>query len=249
VPVPLIVSGVDGGSALRVDGMRATVVTAAGKRWTSRWEPVYGALYFPGSSRAQLSMQVDRKFLEAAGSQSLKVDLVLAVTKLKAGEDHVVPMTRSEMTVPGVGICWPSGGWRTEWVSPEGITCRTPMREPPLTYVNVRWPEVTCAANAKDEVPGEGVVGQMVGDASNDPVQFGLTSVWETSVWLQNFMLDTEEGGKIVRHSPLLCPGTPIHFTRYTVAGRMQYDVRLDNFKAPPLRGTEAGVTVGFRVF
>jgi hypothetical protein len=122
------------------------------------------------------------------------------------------------------------------------------MREPPLTYVNVRWAEVSCAANGKGEIPGEGIVGQMIGEPSNDPIQFGLTSVWESSVWLQDSPVDFENEGKVVRHSPLLCPGTLVHFTHYTVAGRMQYEVRLENFKLPQRQGM-AGRTVGLQVF
>jgi hypothetical protein len=242
VAIPLVVTGVDGGTAIRVDGVRATLESSTGKKWTSPWEPVYGNLYFPGASRARLPLQVDRKFFEAAGSQPVNVDLVMAVTRLKAGEDRLVKMTDGEMTVPGVGICWSTGGP----MSVDGMSCRTPMREPPLTYVNVQWAEASCPADAKDEVPGEGVVGQMIGDASDDPAQFGLTSVWESSVWLQN-NVNFENEGKIVRHLPLLCPGALVHFTHYTMAGRMQYEVRLEHFKLPQRRGV--GTSVGLQVF
>jgi hypothetical protein len=88
----------------------------------------------------------------------------------------------------------------------------------------------------------------MIGDASDDPMQFGLTSVWQSSVWLQNSPVDFESEGKIVRHLPLLCPGAPVHFTHYMVAGRMQYAVRLENFKLPQRQGV-AGTTVGLRVY
>jgi hypothetical protein len=246
VTLPLVVTGVDGGSIARVDGIRATLETQGGKRWTSRWEPIYGQLYAPGGVRARLPLQVDRKFFEAVGSQPVKVDLTLAVTALKAEEDRVAQMTTGEMAVPGVGICWANGAWRPDTYSPDGIQCRTAMREPPLTYVNVRWAEVMCPADSKDEVPGAGIVGQMMGDASNDPAQFGLTSVWQSSAWLQNYTVDTEKDGKVVRHTPLLCPGTPIHFTHYLVTGRMQYEVRLENFKMPEMQGLE-GRTIGLR--
>jgi hypothetical protein len=247
VTLPLVVTGVDGGSAARVDGVRATLETKAGRRWTSRWAPVYGQLYFPGGFRARLPLQIDRRFFEAAGSQPVKVELVLAVTMLKAGEDRVVRMTTGEMAVPGVGMCW-ANEWGPGGFRANGIDCRTAMREPPLTYVNVQWGQVTCPSDGRDEVPGEGVVGQMIGDASNDPVQFGLTSVWKSSVWLENFILNSEEDGKSERRTPLLCPGTPIHFTHYMVAGRMQYEVRLENFKMPQREGV-AGSTVGITVF
>jgi len=244
VTAPLVVTGVDGGTAVRVDGVRATLVTQTGKRWTSRWEPIYGQLYFPGGVRAGLPLQVDRKFYESAESQPVRADLVLAVTKLKSGEDRVVPMSTGEMSVPGVGICWVSLEWGTGTFRATGIDCRTPMREPPETYVNVRWAEVSCPADGRDEVPGEGMVGQMMGDPSNDPVQFGLVPIWKSAVWLESSMVDLADQAKIVRHSPLLCAGTPIHFTQYTVTGRLRYNVRLENFRLPPMQGAgDSGMT------
>ena len=45
--------------------------------------------------------------------------------------------------------------------------------------------------------------------------------------------VDVEREGKILRTERFLCAGTPIHFTRYTLAGRREYDVTLENFRLP----------------
>jgi len=107
------------------------------------------------------------------------------------------------------------------------------MREPEFTLVSVQRDESSCRnTEAKEEAPGTGVVGGTIGELSTEPADFGITSVWSGSVWL-NDSTDVERGGTILHPRPLLCPGTPVHFTHYTLINRSEVDVTLPQFQLP----------------
>jgi hypothetical protein len=72
-----------------------------------------------------------------------------------------------------------------------------------------------------------------MGELSPAPAEFGITSVWSRSVWLNDFGTDVERSGRILHPPPLLCPGTPVHFTRYTLMNRSEVDVTLPQFQLP----------------
>jgi hypothetical protein len=233
VSVPLVMSGVVDGTAVRVDGVRATFESQDGRTWTSPWLPIYGPMHLPESSKAGLPLQVDRKFFDHARSKPVNVYLKLAVTTLKAGVDRRVVLTGQDFSVPGVGICSWNPTTQTMFDTTE-VTCLSPMREPDFTFVSVQLNESSCTDDdARDEVPGAGTVGGAMGELSPAPAEFGITSVWSRSVWLNDFGTDVERSGRILHPPPLLCPGTPVHFTRYTLMNRSEVDVTLPQFQLP----------------
>jgi hypothetical protein len=59
------------------------------------------------------------------------------------------------------------------------------------------------------------------GSLNNDPAEFGLTSVWNHSIYLANLSADS----KVSR-----CPDRPLHFTHYTLVRRTQTELTLPNF-------------------
>jgi hypothetical protein len=231
VTVPLSFSGIADGYAVSIDGVETTMETQDGGKWKSSWVPNHGGLAMPGNSKTALSIQVGRAFFNVAQAQPVKLQMKLALTMLQAGEDQRIVATGGEFAVPELGIC-SLVREGSELVDSQIVTCRSAMREPKLTYVSVRWAEVRCAAGP-DEVTGTGAVGVTVGDLSPDPGEFGISSVRTTQAWLGNRGSDEEREGKILHPRRLLCPGTPVHFTRYTLVGRREYDVTLENFKLP----------------
>jgi hypothetical protein len=231
VTVPLTFSGIADGYAVMVDGVKATIETQDGKKWTSSWVPNHGPLAMPENSSTALSVQMGRAFFNEAQPQPVKVQMKLALTILEAGEDQRIVATGGEFAVPELGIC-SLVREGSELADTQVLACRAAMREPKLTYVSVRWAEVACAA-APDEITGTGSVGVTIGDLSRDPGEFGISSVRTTQAWLGNRGSDVEREGKILHTRRFLCPGTPVHFTRYTVVGRWEYDVTIDNFKLP----------------
>jgi hypothetical protein len=114
-----------------------------------------------------------------------------------------------------------------------GINCRSAVREPELTLVSVRREEVSCTnADAKDEASGTGTVGGMIQELSTEPGDFGITSVWSRSVWL-NDSTDVERAGRILPPRPLLCPGAPVPLIRYTLMYRSEVDVTVTQLQLP----------------
>lgn len=212
-----------------MNGVRATFESHDGKTWTSPWQPIYGPLHLPESSKVGLPLQVDRKFFDQARSKPVNIYLKLAISTLKAIGDTRVTLTGQDFAVPGVGICSPT----QTMFETTGIDCLSAMREAEFTLVSVQRDESSCTdADAKDGVPGTGMVGGTIGELSAVPAEFGITSVWSHSVWLRDFT-DVERGGRILHPRPLLCPGTPIHFTHYTLMNRSEVDVTLPQFQFP----------------
>jgi hypothetical protein len=232
VAVPLTFSGIADGSAVRVDGVEAAIETQDGKKWASSWIPISGALALAGKSNTGLSIQMGRRFFNEAQSQRVTLRMKLALTMLEAGEDQRIVMTGSDFAVRGVGICSLEGGESAPIAEMQKVTCRMAMREPQLTYVSVRWAEVPCATGP-DEIAGTGSEGTTIGDLSTDPAEFGLSSVRVSVAYMGNSSVETERDGRILHTERFVCQGTPIHFTRYTLAGRREYDVTLENFKMP----------------
>ena len=232
VTVPLTFSGIADGTAVRVDGVEAAIETPNGAKWTSSWQPIGGALALAGEGNTALSIQMRRAFFNQAQGQPVTLQMRLAVTTLQAGEDQRIVATSGDFAVPGMGICSLAGGGSGAIADMQIVFCRSAMREPKLTLVSVRWAEAPCAAGP-DEIAGTGSVRTTIGDISTDPADFGISSVRTSQAFLGNSSVDVEREGKILHTERFLCPGTPIHFTRYTLAGRREIDVTLENFKMP----------------
>ncbi len=237
VGVPLTISGIAAGTAVRVDGVEAAIETADGKKWASSWQASSAlALANEGSAgegNANLSIQMPRAFFNEAKGQPVKLQMRLALTMLRSGEDQRIVVTAGEFAVPGVGICSLVGGGPGPIAETQIVNCRVAMREPPLTYVSVRWAEVPCSAGP-DEIAGTGSAGTTIGNLSTDPAELGISSVRSSQAWLGSGRMDTEtRDGKILHAQRFLCVGTPIHFTRYTLASRRETDLTIENFKMP----------------
>jgi hypothetical protein len=215
-----------------VDGVEAAIETPNGAKWTSSWQPIGGALALAGEGNTALSIQMRRAFFNQAQGQPVTLQMRLAVTTLQAGEDQRIVATSGDFAVPGMGICSLAGGGSGAIADMQIVFCRSAMREPKLTLVSVRWAEAPCEAGP-DEIAGTGSVRTTIGDISTDPADFGISSVRTSQAFLGNSSVDVEREGKILHTERFLCPGTPIHFTRYTLAGRREIDVTLENFKMP----------------
>jgi hypothetical protein len=245
--IPVAITGVAPGMAVRVEAVQGTF-EAGGQRWTSAWESTYGALALPGAqpgpAQTMLPVQVDRRFFDRVHDQAMNVRLTMAITQLRGAEDRSFPLGRGEFAVPDVGICSTTLGETTEGPEIQGVTCRSPMREPKFTYVDVRWAEDPCPVNPEvRDAFRSGREGQQIGDLSGDPAQFGIVSVWMSPVWLGVGGVDVERNGKLFHGRRSLCPGMPIHFTRYTLARRTQIEMTMANYHFPSWPGSGIGGT------
>ncbi len=242
--IPVLVSNLNDDTTVHVDAVRVTAHAPDGKHWISPWENSYGERLIGSGPGAPLSVRIDRAFLEQVKSEPLQLRLQLAITELrKTGESRVL-MGAHDFAVPELGICAPIRGWGFPGYN--GITCRSALHEPQVTYLQVQWSDDPCTAGA---APDSGVAGAAwLGSPSSGPAALDLSAVSIIQPSISNsFDPDrTRKPGKDARR--YLCPGTPMTLTRYKLVQRTQYEMTIDNFHLPAWTPFGDGGTVGFRV-
>jgi hypothetical protein len=226
VRIPLQVSGVTEGYALIPDALQVTVDAANGSHWTSPWQAASSSNYLPGMSESGVNFLMSRALFDQVRSMPVTLHFTLALTQVHAGNVRSIPLPTQDFSVPDFGICSPDPRWMDRHFF--GIACRFALRQPRLTYISVRWSESPCTASQPD--PNTGVEGDTwVGTLENSPAEFGITSVSSPPIGLSN--ATKVEGNKSEpRH---LCPGTPVTFTQYNFARRLQYDFAIPDFRFP----------------
>ena len=258
--VPLTIAGVQRGSGAQMDAVRVTMETAQGRTWRSGWEAQYGERYmsvhvttsettssgarpevgpppvsrvapargeiYLGPTNGMVDLGIDRAFYDMARAEPVTLHLEFAVTELKAGNPVVVPMQNSDFAVPGLGECSPL--WNAVTSREFGVRCRSALRQPELTFVQTAWTDGPCQANG---VGGDLSGSAWMGDLSDVPAEFGLSPVSDIPAVLSNVSAPVGPGQPPVPRQ--LCPGTPITFTEYRVAGRTRVETTLRNITLP----------------
>ncbi len=230
VSVPLEASGVADGYMLMPNHVRVSIEAANGTRWTSPWQEMYNARYLPGPQESSVNFEVRRSIFESVRGMPIILHLTFAFTQLRAGRSRRVPVRASDFPVPGFGICAPQLDWNgSQQII--GVACRSPLRQPRLTYVEALWSDDPCGSTATE--PNSGVQGTgWTGNLDDDPAEFGISSVWTTGLELSNSMRDT--GEKTRPQKPrYLCPGTPLTFTQYDPVRQIQSDNTIQDFHFP----------------
>ena len=228
VSIPLQVSGVAEGSALITDALQVTVDAGKGSHWTSPWQGA-NIYYVPGTSESGVNFLMSRAFFDQVRSRPVTLHFTLALTQAQAGNVRSIPLATQDFSVPDFGICSPDPRFmeRQYW----GIACRFALRQPRLTYISVRWSDGPCPAQQPD--PNTGVEGDAwIGTLDNSPAEFGITSVWSPAIGPSN-ATKVEGNEAEPRH---LCPGTPVTFTQYNFAKRLQYNFDIPDFRFPSYR-------------
>jgi hypothetical protein len=226
--VPVTVSGIAEGTAVNLDADQLTVVAQDGRQWSSTWENLSGARYLSSSDRESLPIMVKKAFYEQERALPVTLRLRFAVTELKVDGETQMAMPGHEFVVPSFGICTPAGSEQMG-----GMECRAPLHQPRTTFIHVQWSDAPCEAG----IAGPGVAGEAwAGNVAPPPAEFGIDSVTQIPFALSNNVRNAEKGPDQPRS---LCPGSPVSFTRYALAGRSEYDVTLANYvmpEMPPVR-------------
>jgi hypothetical protein len=224
--IPLKVSGIEDGRAYQSDDVWLSIEGQNGLHWTSMWR-AYGWKYLPGTQSSWVGVDVSRAFYDQVKSSPVTLHLTFALTELRAGQATVIPLPAGKFPVPGVGICSPDITWDGLHIT--GISCLSAVREPRLSYVNVLWSSAKCSGTPtapETAVQGAGWIGTL----DNAPASFGITSVWRNPLNLSNNSIGNRDYTPENRH---LCPGMPVTFTQYKMAGRTQTDLTIPNFRLP----------------
>jgi hypothetical protein len=214
---PLNAEGVSSNRAVLIDNILATVEDAP---WTSDWQAVYNQNVLPGSYHSQIVVRLKSKDYERLRISPHNLRLRFAVTEVQAGQVTTIDHPNQSFSIASFGICVPSVVSRF-FDDGRSILCRSALHGPDLTFIRTSGSTAGCDAEAsQDDVP----LGAWEGSLNNDPADFGLTSVWNHTIYLANQTADT----KVSR-----CPDRPIHFTHYSLVRRTQTELTIPNFQFP----------------
>jgi hypothetical protein len=221
IQLPIASSGVAAGTAIQAEAVRAVITAPNGLRWSSSWQSAR-QYFIPDENLSTVSINVDRAFLEKVKDLSVKVQLTWALSRLRAGATGQAIVADGEFKIPG-GICFQQGYDHTS-----SFACRFPMRQPRLSRFTAMWSHQPCSQPRSPDatpVPASGWVGAI----GNLPAEFGITSVWTSSIYFpgQGFFIANRAD------RTYLCPGTPINFTEYTLIDRFQLDLSFPAMQLP----------------
>jgi hypothetical protein len=227
--IPLLVSGVAPGTAVKTDNIIATIEAPNGVHWTSRWQATYVENYLPSTQISTAYFTVGKDIYEQVKSLPLTVRLTFALTQLQSGATTTVPLTTGDFSVPGFGICSFSS------FSFNSLKCRFPMHRPRLSLVSSVLSKDRCPTNSSAEP--EGIPGQSwTGDLGDKPADFGITSVWDNGIYLTK----AANPNPNILQNYRLCPGSLLSVTPYNVViRRTQTDLTITDLRvteAPPSR-------------
>ena len=214
---PMNAEGVASNHAVLIDNILATIEDAS---WTSHWQAVYNRNVLPGNYHTELVVHLKSKDYERLRTSAHTLKLHFALTEVQAGHAITIDHPNQSFSISSFGICAPSV--MSRYLDDDrSILCRSALHDPDLTFIRTTGSTTGCDAQAsQDDVP----LGAWEGSLNNDPAEFGLTSVWNHTIYLANLSADT----KVSR-----CPDRPLHFTHYTLVRRTQSEVTIPNFRFP----------------
>ena len=225
--IPLKVSGIREGTAVQLDNVMLSIDAPNGLRWTSPWQSAYGRRSLPETPASEVEVNVSRAFYDEVRASPVTLHLTFAITELRVGSSSNIQLPLGRFPVPHVGICSPDVTWETLYIT--GISCLSALHQPALNYVSVLWSSTRCSEAPTPQATGVQGAG-WVGALDNSPADFGITSVWRTSVNLSNNGTENRFYTPENRH---LCPGTTVTFTPYDSVRRTQTDLTIPNFRLP----------------
>jgi hypothetical protein len=158
-----------------------------------------------------VKLKVSRPFFEQVKPLHVTIDLSLAMTTVRIGTATRMTIPQGEFSIPSGSICARSGIWAND------LSCRSAMRQPPLTLVVTRFSTGECSG---ERMKNDGDAGLgWVGTVDSDPAEFGITSVWTSSVYFGRI---SRGESKEEQH---LCAGSTLVFAPYTPVERTQEKV------------------------
>jgi hypothetical protein len=220
VGFPIMVSSVPTGTAVRAEGVMVAISAPNGLHWSSFWQS--GGQYLtPSTATSMVDIKVNRAFLEKVKDVPVRVQITLAVSRLRAGATGEATLRREEFVIPDGGICSLQSN---EFSS--SATCRFAMRQPRLTNFSSMWSRQPCSraqSAGNTFVPASGWMGSL----DKAPADFGITSVWASSLYFPG------EGWASPRERTFLCPGTAISFTEYSLMDRARINLVIPAIRLP----------------
>lgn len=215
--LPMNAEGVASNHAVLIDNILVSIDDAS---WASDWQAVYNRNVLPGNYRTELVVHLKSKDYERLRTSPHTLKLHFALTEVQAGQVTTIDHPNQNFSISSFGICAPFVMSRY-FGDDRSILCRSALHGPDLTFIQTTGSTTGCDVQPSHD---DASIGAWEGSLYNDPADFGLTSVWNHTIYLANQSADT----KVSR-----CPDRPLHFTHYTLVRRTQTELTIPNFRFP----------------
>ena len=115
----------------------------------------YPEKFVPTSLRTHDGFKIPRAIYDRLKRGPVTISLNFALTELQATKSVRMAMPLGDVSVAEYGVC------SRKYLHQALITCRTALKEPPLTYASADWQETPCAAGQTEleQVRGDYWVG------------------------------------------------------------------------------------------
>ena len=104
VQIPLLVSGVESGWQIHVDGVIESIHANGGLEWNSGWHGT-GLAFLANRQHAQMDITMDSDFFEKLKSSPVNVHISFALAPSHARETIRIVAQAGQFKVPGDGRC------------------------------------------------------------------------------------------------------------------------------------------------
>lgn len=217
VQIPLLVSQIERGSVVAIDGMIVEIETPDGLHWNSGWFRSSSFL-LPAQTHADASLAVDKPFFDQVKSRSAKIHISFALTAFQSQETRRITLGGGEFTAPG-------NAWCSLYPEISGLQCRSPLRRPFL-LVTTLSEESTCPLQEHEKAATPGTIFSALnwnGGAAR--AEFGISPV-------ETFSLPFSRGWRTNEESRArLCPGTPLVFGLQKESQRSLSELTIDGIR------------------
>ena len=225
--LPLEIADVPYGYAVLPDDVQMRITDAAGTTWTSPWHSIHDRVYRPETDLGDLVLNINRDVLKRVRTHPVTLDISLALTLLEAGDATRLKVpTDASFKVPGVGVC----ALEEHPNSSTQLHCRYAYSEGQRFTVTAFMTTEPCPVDQtapQTSFPETAPFGSLDPDLS----QFGLTSVWDTTLpFAFHGEMDSAMSNVPRAH---LCPGSFLTVTPYRVVRRGRYDLHIADLTIP----------------
>jgi hypothetical protein len=239
-------SGVADGYAIQIDDVKFSIDGPAGFHWDSPWEARSGQRYLPGATQSSLQVSMSPAVYDRIKASTVQLHLTFALSRLQAGETANLRIPTGEFAVPGFGVCVaPQNGFSQKTDTSNGseprsfefpmleFSCRSALRQPPLTYIKAQardGPRIPYQTDSSPTMPLE----TWQGNLDREPADLSISPIVTFVPWhATERRPEVRSDGSVVLHSLSLIPGTPMAFTPYHFVDGTRAEFTLSNVKIP----------------
>lgn len=236
IQIPMNVNGIAPGDMWIGKGVRVTIEAGGRTVWSAPWQQLN--FYLPTNSQTTLAFFLDREIFDRFQTEPVTLHLEIALDQAHREQVEASYISLHDVEIPGLGICSSIiAPERSEVVNGKptpvigGLTCRSAMRQPQLTYVETAFTRGLCHAASGDDPSPLEVQGTWIGNLNNEPAELGIAPVKVVPVpFSGNWVFHNQVGSPEFKH---LCPGAPITFSRYALVRQLRMAFTIENFQFP----------------